>query len=374
HHDFTTLTNSKLQKSFVQHFLINLTFIPIYCTSINYHICFTSIFYIHYTHFLHSSIHRIQLQPLKMEGFQISYERIQRMAKFVEVIMGCKPRIGIICGAGMLPIFDIVESRNEIKYSQIPGFPAADVGPQGNAFVYGNIACIPVIIQTDRFMFYEGYTLDVITLSVKLFYLLGATELIVLTSAFSINPSYKPGDVMIMKDQLNMVGLCGSNPLRGPNDERFGDRCPSMIDCFERAVYKHARRSAEELGWGCKIHTGVYASISGPTTTTAAEANMLRMFGVDAVGMTSVHEVIAGRHCDMAVCGLALVTAMARLDYGRYREPTAGGMAAVVAENVAPLQDLLVKIVQFMGVKRVCKCINKGDLEGRKSRKSTIRS
>lgn len=166
-----------------------------------------------------------------------------------------------------------------------------------------------------RFHLYEGYPIWKITLPIRIFKLLGVETVMLTNAAGGLNQDYKVGDVMIIKDHINMPGFAGNNPLSGPNDERFGVRFPCMSDAYDRELQQMAMDVGQELGFGDFLKEGVYCVLGGPSFETIAECRMLHKLGADAVGMSTAHEVIVARHCGMRVFALSLITNQAVMDY-----------------------------------------------------------
>lgn len=152
-----------------------------------------------------------------------------------------------------------------------------------------------------RFHYYEGYPLAKCCMPVRVMKLVGCTHLIATNAAGGLNKSYEVGDIMILKDHINFMGFAGNNPLQGPNDPRFGPRFPPMNKAYDSDLIKLAKQTGTELGIENNIHEGVYTCLGGPNYETVAELKMLRILGVDAVGMSTVHEVVTARHCDLTV-------------------------------------------------------------------------
>ncbi|KAH9637177.1 hypothetical protein HF086_016199 [Spodoptera exigua] len=226
-----------------------------------------------------------------------SYETLLEIANFLLSRISVKPHIGIICGSGMGSYWkegSLAESITEsesISYEDIPNFPVSTVEGHHGKLVFGKISGVPVCC-----------------LPVRVMKLLGVKTLIATNAAGGLNPSYKIGDVMIVKDHINMMGFAGNNPLHGPNDERFGPRFPPMSKAYNYEYRNIAKEVAKELNIENIVREGVYTCLGGPNFETVAELNMLKMVGVDAVGMSTVHEVITARHCDLNVFALSLIT------------------------------------------------------------------
>ncbi|XP_022830045.1 purine nucleoside phosphorylase-like isoform X2 [Spodoptera litura] len=237
-----------------------------------------------------------------------SYETLLEIANFLLSRISVKPHIGIICGSGMGSLAESITESESISYEDIPNFPVSTVEGHHGKLVFGKISGVPVVAMQGRFHYYEGYPLWKCCLPVRVMKLLGVKTLIATNAAGGLNPSYKIGDVMIVKDHINMMGFAGNNPLHGPNDERFGPRFPPMSKAYNYEYRNIAKEVAKELNIDNIVKEGVYTCLGGPNFETVAELNMLKMVGVDAVGMSTVHEVITARHCDLNVFALSLIT------------------------------------------------------------------
>lgn len=251
-------------------------------------------------------------------------QKASETASFITSRINNRPKIAIILGSGLGALADeIREERIEIPYNEIPNFPVSKVEGHGNKLIIGKIYDKDVIIMQGRFHYYEGYDMDEVTFPIRVFALLGVEELIVTNAAGGINTKFKPQDLMIIEDHIN---ICGVSPLRGENEEVFGERFPSMINAysprlielvkdvaslkaFDADFNKRAMRKVKE-GYDLTIDVqeGVYAFMPGPQYETAAEIKMLQVIGADAVGMSTVPEVICAKHMGIEVLGISCIT------------------------------------------------------------------
>lgn len=181
--------------------------------------------------------------------------------------------------------------------------------------VFGYIHGFPVMAMQGRFHYYEGYPVAKCSMPVRVMKLMGAQYLIVTNAAGGINPNYKVGDIMLMRDHINMMGLAGNSPLNGPNDSRFGPRFPQMTNAYSTDLIALAVNVAKEMGIEKEVHQGVYTCLGGPHYETIAELRMLHALGVDSVGMSTVHEVITARHSNMTVLAFSLITNKCPISY-----------------------------------------------------------
>ncbi|XP_069744137.1 purine nucleoside phosphorylase 4a [Narcine bancroftii] len=238
----------------------------------------------------------------------ICYETYLETAEWLLMKTKHRPKVAIICGSGLGMLAETFTDQESFKYTDIPNFPKSTVSGHAGQLVFGELAGKTCVCMQGRFHMYEGYPLTKVTFPVRVFRLLGAEILIVTNAAGSIADDYNPGDFMIIKDHINMPGMAGLNPLQGPNDERFGSRFPCMSDAYDRALGKLALNISTQMDCNNLMHEGVYCYVGGPSFETIAEACLLQKFGVDAVGMSTVPEVIVARHCGLRVFGVSLIT------------------------------------------------------------------
>ena len=231
-----------------------------------------------------------------------------------------RPTIALILGSGMGPLADEVTEASIIPYSAIPHFPQATVAGHAGRLLIGQLASQPVMIMQGRIHFYEGYSMPAVAMPVRIMQLLGIKSLIVTNAAGGLNPSFQVGDLMLINDHINLTGLAGHNPLRGPNLDEFGLRFPSMVTPYDLALQEIARQAAGEAG--LKLREGVYVNISGPAFETPAEIRFLRLIGGDAVGMSTAPEVVVARHGGLRVLGLSGITNIAVTDPASSRQTT----------------------------------------------------
>jgi len=214
--------------------------------------------------------------------------------------------VGIVLGSGLGAFVDALENRVEKPYSEIPGWPVSTAIGHAGKLVIGRVGSTDVIVLAGRAHLYEGYTPAQVVFGVRELHRRGVRSLIVTNAAGGINLSYRPGDLVLISDHIN---LTGANPLTGPNDDSLGPRFPDMSDAYPREYREIARRAAEQLG--VKLGEGVYAGLAGPSYETPAEIRYLRTIGADLVGMSTVLEAIAANHLGMKVLGISCVTNMA---------------------------------------------------------------
>ena len=234
------------------------------------------------------------------------YDQVQQSAAHILGRITCKPAIGIILGSGLGGLVDIMQDVTAIPYAEIPHFPQSTVSGHAGNLVIGRIGATWVAAMQGRFHYYEGFTMQQVTYPVYVMKAMGISSLIVTNACGGVNRSFTPGDLMLITDHINILGL---NPLIGPNDERFGPRFPDMSEAYSKALIAKAEEVAAKLGIDCKH--GVYALFNGPCFETAAEIRAFAAMGADAVGMSTVPEVTVANYLGMQVLGISCITNMA---------------------------------------------------------------
>lgn len=241
-----------------------------------------------------------------------SFAEYQDAANVIKREISITPEIGLVLGSGLGQLADEVEGAKPgetpviIKYKDIPGWPLSTVFGHKGQLVIGKLGGRNVIVQQGRTHFYEGYSLHEVTFAVRVMKLLGVKTLVVTNAAGGVNVFFHPGDIMLITDHIGFAGMAGNNPLCGPNMEEFGIRFPDMSQAYDREYGKLAKAAAVKNDIDLK--EGTYIWLSGPSFETPAEVRMLRSWGVDAVGMSTVPEVIVARHCGMRVLGFSGIT------------------------------------------------------------------
>jgi len=237
---------------------------------------------------------------------------INEAVEFLKSKMPVTPRVGMILGSGLGPFADSVEDSVQVMGTEVPGWPKSTVEGHEGRLVCGTLEGVPVFVMQGRSHFYEGHAITRLGLPVRVMQKLGAEFLFVTNAAGAVHPDYEPGDLMILNDHINLLGMAGFNPLRGPNLDEFGPRFPDMSQAYDPELIKLAHEVASESGVSC--HEGVYICLAGPTYETPADLRFLKMIGVDAVGMSTVPEVIVARHGGMRVLGISGISNKANLD------------------------------------------------------------
>jgi purine-nucleoside phosphorylase len=242
----------------------------------------------------------------------ISLAQIDETVQKITSRISLQPIVGIILGSGLNGLADSVQKAVNIPYSDLPNFPVSTVHGHVGRFVIGELEGKPVLVMQGRIHYYEGYTMGQVTLPVRVMQRMGITSMIVTNAAGGVHPDFQPGDVMLITDQLNLMGMSGLNPLMGPNLDEIGPRFPDMSQPYDPAYRDLARSVAQENG--VTLREGIYAGLSGPSFESPADLRFLRNAGADAVGMSTVPEVIIARHGNMRVLGLSGISNKANLD------------------------------------------------------------
>lgn len=237
---------------------------------------------------------------------------IDRATEAVRTRISLQPRVGIILGSGLGDFADAVEEAVAIPYGELPLWPVSTVWGHVGRLVAGKLENQPLLVMQGRAHYYEGYSVAQVGLPVRVMGRLGIEILIVTNAAGAVNPAFEPGDLMLITDHLNLIGMAGLSPLRGPNLDEFGPRFPDMSRAYDRPLLATARQVAGENN--LSPHEGVYVCLAGPSFETPADLRFLRLIGADAVGMSTVPEVTAARHGGMRVLGISGISNKANLD------------------------------------------------------------
>ncbi|MCA0982948.1 purine-nucleoside phosphorylase [Halobacillus yeomjeoni] len=231
---------------------------------------------------------------------------VKEAAEAIQNKIETQPTVGLILGSGLGVLADEIENPITIQYTEIPHFPESTVSGHKGQLVIGELEGRQVIAMQGRFHYYEGYDMKQVTFPVRVMKELGIDTLFVTNAAGGINEAFDPGNLMIITDHINNMG---DSPLIGPNDDEMGPRFPDMSEAYDRALIDHARQSADRLS--LKVQEGVYVGNTGPAYETAAEVRMLRTLGGDAVGMSTVPEVMVANHAGIRVLGISCISNMA---------------------------------------------------------------
>src|ERR1043166_205894 len=235
-----------------------------------------------------------------------TYSRAENAARVIRERTAVNAKIALVLGSGLGGFADEFADSVSLPYSEIPGFVSSTAQGHVGSLVAGKVGDIPVLAMQGRVHYYEGYSLEEITLPIRTFHLLGVKTLILTNAAGGVDVQLTQGALMVINDHLNLMGV---NPLRGRNDDRFGPRFPDMSEVYARELQELATEGARSLG--VTVRRGIYAALAGPSYETPAEIHMLRAFGADAVGMSTVPEAIVARQMGMKVLGISCITNMA---------------------------------------------------------------
>lgn len=270
-------------------------------------------------------------------GLERITENIREAVSTIQASADIRPRLGLILGSGLGDLAEEIEQAVKIKYEDIPHFPVSTVSGHAGQLVIGLLHGASVVAMQGRFHFYEGYAMADVTFPVRVMKALGVETLLVTNACGGINANFQAGDLMLIEDHLNMTGM---NPLIGPNDETLGPRFPDMSEAYHRDLLRLAEHTARRLD--ISLQKGVYAGISGPSFMTPAELRMLRTLGADALGMSTVPEVIVANHASMRVLGISCITDMA---IAEELEPLTHEQVMATASRVKPKFAKLVKAI-----------------------------
>lgn len=235
------------------------------------------------------------------------YDKASEAARYVLAkAQGRTPRAAVVLGSGLGGVADAINDAVEVPYNEIPHFVTSTVQGHDGKLIIGSCDGVDVVLMKGRVHFYEGYSMEEVTLPTRVFSVMGIQTLVLTNAAGGAAPHLKPGSLMAITDHINMMG---ENPLRGANDERFGPRFPDLTSIYTAAYVEAAHEAAREIG--AVLSEGVYMALRGPSYETPAEIRMMRKLGADAVGMSTVPEAIVARHCGMNVLAISCITNVA---------------------------------------------------------------
>lgn len=242
----------------------------------------------------------------------VTLEQIDEAADAIRKRTSYRPRVGLILGSGLNSLADSVQKADIIPYGDLPNWPVSTVHGHAGRLVIGELEGQTALVMQGRIHFYEGYSMSQITLPVRVMLRLGLEMLFVTNAAGGVHPDFSPGDVMLITDNLNLIGMMGANPLMGPNIDELGPRFPDMSQAYDRKLMDLARQVASKES--IPLREGVYCALSGPSFEGPADLRFLHGIGADAVGMSTVPEVIVARHGGMRVLGFSGISNKANLD------------------------------------------------------------
>jgi purine-nucleoside phosphorylase len=233
----------------------------------------------------------------------VTRSEIEAAAQYVREHTRHHPEFGIVLGSGLAALAEAVEAADFIPFHEIPNFPVSSVPGHSGRLAIGKLEGRSVLVMQGRVHFYEGYSMSQVTLPIRMMKVLGIHTVILTNAAGGVNPSFQAGEVMLITDHVNLIGMAGQNPLRGPNDESFGPRFPDMSQPYDQGLRELALKvaTAQQL----TLRQGVYICLAGPSFESPADVRFLRLIGADAVGMSTVPEAVVARHAGMRLLGLS---------------------------------------------------------------------
>lgn len=242
----------------------------------------------------------------------VTVKDIDQAAQAITKKIKIAPQVALVLGSGLGGLADEVVDPVVISYSDIPNWPVSTIHGHAGRLVIGSLAGMPVMVMQGRAHYYEGYTMDHVTLPIRVMQRMKIGTIILTNAAGAINPDYQPGDVMALNDHIGLIGMAGLNPLRGPNLDEFGERFPDMSQVYDRELLKCSAEIAKKNK--INLHQGVYVCLSGPSFESPADLRFLRGIGADAVGMSTVPEAIVARHGRTRVLAFSGISNKANLD------------------------------------------------------------
>lgn len=290
------------------------------------------------------------------EGF--TYEGAKVFSDFIKEKTCHRPKIAVVCGTGLAPLGDVLQQPDVIPYEEIPGFPTSSAPGHKSRFLIGTIDNVEVMLMQGRFHFYDGCQISQCAIHIRMMKLFGIDTIIITNAAGGINESFKVGDIMILEDHLNVFGLAGVNPLRGPNDSRFGPRFPAMNGCYDDQWIELGLKVASEMENGPNVTMGVYTAVGGPNYETPAEIRMLKKLGADAVGMSTIPEAIVAQHCGMRVFAFSVITNKSNSLTRQERKEKKASVVPPSEEEVAEVAEKNTKLIQNFARKLIVEMKN----------------
>ncbi|XP_065064223.1 purine nucleoside phosphorylase-like [Rhopilema esculentum] len=274
-----------------------------------------------------------------------SYEEVKEISDHLLSKTKQRPTIGIVCGSGLGGLADDIESKEIFPYDDIPGFPLSTVKGHHGKLIFGVLEGKPIVCMQGRFHVYEGHSIYKTALPIRVMVNLGIKYLFVTNAAGGINKSFKVGDLMVIQDHIGLPLLNCVNPLVGLNDERVGPRFPSFTEPYSKVLIKTIHETAKELGLSEFMRTGIYFMQSGPCFETPAEVRFLHAVGADAVGMSTVPEVVVAIHAGVKVAGISLITNQAIHDYEDRPPPNHEEVMAVGKQRSSDIIRILRRVL-----------------------------
>lgn len=276
----------------------------------------------------------------KVGIFDNRLREIEEACQYLLIKTDYRPKIAIICGTGLGTLTEELENCHNFPYEDIPHCVASSVKGHVGRLVFGTLAGVEVVCMQGRIHSFEGHSMWKMTFLVRVFAAIGVQVLMVTNAAGGLNPDFKTGDVMIIKDHLNLPGLAGLNPLIGLNDDRFGTRFPAVTEAYDRVLRRFVSEAAKELKLDF-VREGVYCYQTGPCFESVTESRLMKLVGGDVAGMSTVPEVLVAVHCNMRVVGFSIVTNMCIVDYDNEEKPEHENILSVGNSRSMDLRRLL---------------------------------
>jgi len=280
----------------------------------------------------------------------ISYEKIKICSDYILANSSHRPKVGIICGSGLDPLIgglaDLATRPDIFPYEDIPGFPRSTVTGDVGRLLLGELNGIPVVIMQGRFQSYDGYELWMTALPVRVMRLIGVESILVTNAGGGLNNMFTVGDIMVLKDHVNLPGFACQHPLRGPSDEKFGPRFFPTNDLYNKEYRDIAKQVARSLNLDGIVREGVYAMVGGPNYETVAELKMLKALGVDSVGLSTLPETIVAHHCGMKVFACSLITNMCVVEYNTGVDTNHDEVIETGKKRANDMKDFIAKMVE----------------------------
>lgn len=287
---------------------------------------------------------------LKTGGY--TYEDVQATADFLLTRTKHIPEIGIICGSGLGRLVDMLDDVEAFDYADIPNFPISTAPGHAGRLVFGILGGKTCVCMQGRVHMYEGYPGWKLVFPVRVMKLMGVDTLIATNAAGGLNETYHEGDMVILKDHINLPGLCGLNPLMGPNDDRLGCRFPALSEAYDRELRKLGMTIATQLGFDF-VKEGVYCVQTGPCYETVTECKLMKTLGADMTGMSTVPEVMAARHCGMRVFAMSLITNMCVVDYDSDKIANCEEVLETGKKRSKDMQQMISEVVRMMSSRKI---------------------
>jgi purine-nucleoside phosphorylase len=265
-------------------------------------------------------------------------KKIIETVEYIQENVVFQPEIGIVLGTGLGGLVDEMDVKYTLEYTDIPNFPVSTVESHSGKLLFGQLGGKKVVAMQGRFHYYEGYSMQEVTFPIRVMKMLGIQRLFLSNASGGVNPDYEIGEIMILNDHIN---LFPSNPLIGPNLEELGDRFPDMSQTYDRSMIKMAKQIADDQG--VRVSEGVYAGLTGPTLETPAEYKYVRIIGADAVGMSTIPEVIVARHMNIPCFAISIITDLGVP--GKIKEVTVEDVIAVANKQEPKMTAIMKELI-----------------------------